>query len=289
MTRIVIAGCGDIGRRIAALAAGKGLEVTGLVRSRESCEALEQAGHTCMQVDFGLPPLPPLDVAGCDLIYLAPPPRNGETDPLIGNFLAAMQGRPRRFLYLSTTGVYGDAAGGWIDESSPLDAQADRARRRLDAERQVAGIARAQGFDFLIIRVPGIYGPGRLPLDRIRDRQPVLKAEIAPFTNRIHADDLAAVTLDLLETGKSGEIYNVTDGNPSTMTDYFIKIARYAGLEPPPQIDMQTAREQLSPGMLSYLQESRRISNAKLMRTIGIGLRFPTLDDGLEAIFGKPS
>jgi nucleoside-diphosphate-sugar epimerase len=289
MSRIVIAGCGDIGRRIAALAAGKGLGVTGLVRSRESCDALEQSGHACMQVDFGRPPLPPLDVADCDVIYLAPPPRTGDTDPLIGNFLAAMQGVPRCFLYLSTTGVYGDADGDWIDESSPLDAQVDRARRRLDAERQVTEAAQVQGFDFLIIRVPGIYGPGRLPLARIRDRQPVLKADIAPFTNRIHADDLAAVTLDLLETGHNGEIYNVTDGHPSTMTDYFTKVARYAGLEPPPQIDMQTARQQLSPGMLSYLNESRKISNAKLMRTIGIGLRFPTLDDGLEAIFGKPS
>jgi nucleoside-diphosphate-sugar epimerase len=161
--------------------------------------------------------------------------------------------------------------------------------RRLDAERQVADAAHARGFDFLIIRVPGIYGPGRLPLKRIRDRQPVLKAEIAPFTNRIHADDLAAVTLDLLETGKSGEIYNVTDGHPSTMTDYFRKVARYAGLEPPPEIDMQTAEQELSAGMLSYLRESRKISNAKLLRTTGIELRFPTLDDGLRAIFGKPS
>ena len=289
MSRIVIAGCGDIGRRIAALAAGKGIGVTGLVRSRASCDLLEQAGHDCMQVDFGLPPLPPLDVAGCDLIYLAPPPRSGDTDPLIGNFLAAMRGRPRCFLYLSTTGVYGDADGDWIDESSPLDAQADRARRRLDAERQVARAGSTLGFDHIIIRVPGIYGEGRLPLARIRERQPVLKAGIAPFTNRIHADDLAAVTLDLLETGKSGEIYNVTDGHPSTMTDYFMKIARYAGLEPPPEIDMQTAEQQLSAGMLSYLRESRKISNARLMQTIGIKLRYPTLDEGLEAIFGKPS
>ena len=289
MAKIVIAGCGDIGRRIAALAAGKGAEVTGLVRSRESCDALEQADIACLLADFGRPPLPSLDVTGCDLIYLAPPPRGGATDPLIGNFLSAMQGKPRCFLYLSTTGVYGDAEGGWIDESSPLDAQADRAMRRLDAERQVADAAHARGFDFLIIRVPGIYGPGRLPLERIRDRQPVLKAEIAPFTNRIHADDLAAVTLDLLETGESGEIYNVTDGHPSTMTDYFRKVARYAGLEPPPEIDMQTAEQELSAGMLSYLRESRKISNAKLLRTTGIELRFPTLDDGLRAIFGKPS
>ncbi len=289
MAKIVIAGCGDIGRRIAALAAGKGAEVTGLVRSRESCDALEQAGLACLQADFGRPPLPSLDVTGSDVIYLAPPPRRGETDPLIGNFLAAVQGKPRCFLYLSTTGVYGDAGGGWIDESSPLDAQADRAMRRLDAERQVAGAAHDRGFDFLIIRVPGIYGPGRLPLARIRDRHPVLKAEIAPFTNRIHADDLAAVTLDLLETGKSGEIYNVTDGHPSTMTDYFRKVASYAGLEPPPEIDMQTAEQQLSAGMLSYLRESRKIANTKLLRTIGIGLRFPTLDDGLAAIFGKQS
>ena len=289
MSRIVIAGCGDIGRRIADLAARDGIPVTGLVRSTESCKALENAGHDCLQIDFAEAPLPPVDVEGCDILYLAPPPRDGTGDPLLGNFLAAMQGLPRRFLYLSTTGVYGDAHGDWIDESTPVDARAGRAKRRLDAERRVADTARREGFDHLIIRVPGIYGAGRLPLGKIRDRQPVLKADIAPFTNRIHADDLAAITLDLLKKGENGEIYNVTDGHPSTMTDYFQMVARYAGLEPLPEIDMQTAERELSTGMLSYLRESRKISNTKLMRTIGVPLRYPTLADGLEAIFGKPS
>ncbi|MEJ2309191.1 MAG: SDR family oxidoreductase [Gammaproteobacteria bacterium] len=289
MAKIVIAGCGDIGRRIADLAARLGTAVTGIVRSGESCEALENAGYACLQMDFGDAPLPPVDVDGCDLLYLAPPPRSGETDPLVGNFLDALQGLPRRFLYLSTTGVYGDAHGGWIDETSPVDARAGRAKRRLDAERRVAGAAKTRGFDHLIVRVPGIYGRDRLPLAKIRDRQPVLEADIAPFTNRIHEDDLAAIMLDLLVTGEPGEIYNVTDGNPSTMTEYFQTVARYAGLEPLPEIDMQAAERELSAGMLSYLRESRKISNAKLMRTIGTRLRYPTLTDGLEAIFGKPS
>lgn len=289
MVKIVIAGCGDIGRRIAVQASRNGASVTGLVRSAESCDRLEQAGLDCRQVDFSDPALAPVDVEACHVLYLTPPPRQGETDPLVGNFLAAMRGKPGRFLYLSTTGVYGNADGGWLDEKTPVDAQASRARRRLDAERQVVEAAGEQGFDCLVIRVPGIYGADRLPLGKIRARQPVLKAEIAPFTNRIHEDDLATICLDLLETGKNGEIYNVTDGHPSTMTDYFQTIAQYAGLEPLPEIDMQTAEQTLSPGMLSYLRESRKISNDKLMRTISRELRYPTLESGLQAIFGKPA
>lgn len=139
----------------------------------------------------------------------------------------------------------------------------------------------------MIMRVAGIYGAQRLPLQRIKEKKPVLRTGQAPFTNRIHEDDLAEITLGLLEEGGSGEVYNVTDGHPGTMSDYFMTVARYAGLPPPPEIDMRQAEREMSAGMMSYLRESRRISNRKMTDLLGEKLHYATLEDGLQAIFGR--
>ena len=283
---MLIIGCGDIGRRIAHIAQRKGERVSALVRTTRSRTELQKLGIDVIRTDLDSG-IEALDVDGVRVVYLAPPPRTGAEDWRMRHLLQALTGSPEVFLYLSTTGVYGDCNGEWVDETRPVAPRADRARRRVDAEQQLSSAATRHGWRYVIMRVAGIYGAQRLPLQRIKERQPVLRVGQAPFTNRIHEDDLAEITLGLLEKGGSGEIYNVTDGHPGTMSDYFSTVARYAGLPQPPEIDMRQAESEMSAGMMSYLRESRRISNRKMVDLLGAQLRYATLEDGLKAIFDR--
>jgi nucleoside-diphosphate-sugar epimerase len=131
--------------------------------------------------------------------------------------------------------------------------------------------------------VAGIYGPGKLPLARLRRGEPTVRESEAPYTNRIHIDDLVRVCLAALARGGDGEVYNVSDGVPGNMTDYFNQVADWAGLPRPPQIPLAEATDRLSAGMLSYLQESRRLDSGKLRRELGVALRYPDLASGLAA------
>ena len=286
MKLTLIVGCGDLGRRIAEILLVEKSKVSGIVRTEASRKILLSEQITPLMLDLDQP-LPPIEVEDCSVCYLAPPPRNGSSDSRMRHFLTAIQGSPAHFLYLSTTGVYGNCEGEWIDESREPKPAVDRARRRLDAEQQVTEAAVRNGWSYNIIRVAGIYGPGRLPLQRLERGEPMIPAAQSPWTNRIHVDDLARICFALIKNGKDGEIYNVTDGNPGKMSDYFNRIADYAGMPRPPVIDIAEAEGQLSAGMLSYLRESRRISNRKMLDDLEVELAYPTLDDGLSAIFGK--
>jgi nucleoside-diphosphate-sugar epimerase len=136
-----------------------------------------------------------------------------------------------------------------------------------------------------VLRVPGIYGPGKLPLARLRRRTPVLREEDSPYTNRIHADDLAAVCVAAMHAELANTIYNVSDGHPGNMTDYFFRVADAAGLPRPPTVNRIEAQEVLSAGMLSFLKDSRRMSNAKMLNELAVTLQYPDLSAGLPSCF----
>jgi len=281
----MILGCGYVGRRLAEAYRARGVSLLCLVRSEESRAGLVEAGFDALQMDLDLPPFPGLSTASADLFYLAPPPGEGVRDTRLRALLEQLdQGvAPRRIVYIGTTGVYGDCAGGWVDESSPVAAEAHRAVRRLDAEQALAEWAERGLGEFVILRVPGIYGPGRLPLERIRKGLPLLRPEDAPYTNRIHVDDLVQACMLAMERGVPAEVYNVADGHPSPMADYFCRIADLAGLPRPPLVGLAEAQRALTPGMLSYQRESRRIRNRKLVEELGVVLRYPSLAEGLPA------
>ncbi len=280
---MLIIGCGYLGRRLAARLSEGGASVSGLVRSRETAARLAALGIAPLRADLDRP-LPPLPTRGTSLFYLAPPPREGREEPRLARLLAALEqgGQPRRILYLSTTGVYGDCGGEWVDETRPPNPQADRARRRWDAERLRRWQAR-RGGELVILRVAGIYGPGRLPLERLRRGLPMVSAAESPWTNRIHVDDLVTACVAAMERGLDGGIYNACDGHPGTMRDYFDRVADHAGLPRPPQIRLSEAEGRLSAGLRSYLRESRRLSNRRLREELGVTLRYPTLEAGLAA------
>ncbi len=283
-----IVGCGHIGRQIIASSPSDGAAADCLVRSSASAQALRQAGIRTLQADLAHDPIPPLPSADAEVIYLIPPPPQGRRDTRMQQFLqaTARDGEPRRIVYISTTGVYGDCAGEWVDEQRPANPSVDRAYRRWDAEQQLRDWRSRSGGELVILRVAGIYGPGKLPLARLRKGVPMVSEADAPWTNRIHAADLVQVCLAALSRGRDGEVYNVSDGHPGNMADYFNRVADLAGLPRPPVIPLSEAGEQLSAGLRSYLQESRRLDNRKLREELGVELRYPTLEQGLPGCLG---
>ena len=134
----------------------------------------------------------------------------------------------------------------------------------------------------VILRVPGIYANSRIPRERIAKRIPVVNATECGYTNRIHADDLAHVAIAAMLADRQYEIYNATDGTPGKITEYLQAACEILGEDPLPEISMQQAREQLSAGMLSYLGESRRISNEKMLNDLKITLSYPNFKEGLK-------
>lgn len=287
--RCVIVGCGYVGTRLARSWLAAGGEVDAIVRTVASAGRLAEQGIRAAAMDLdGLQPnLPPM--ADAWLYYLVPPPPTGQGDDRIRGFLAALDrvSAPRGIVLLSTTGVYGDCDGAWIDESTPARPQVDRARRRLDAETSVREWAARHEVPVCILRVPGIYGPGRLPLARLRAGTPVLRESESPWSNRVHVDDLVTAAMAVPKHGRPGAVYNISDGHPGTMTDYFNRVADAAGLPRPPQVDRETARREFKPGMLSYLAESKRIDNTRMREELGVAPRYPDLETGLPASLGE--
>jgi len=281
---VLIVGCGYVGRRVAALHRARGAGVVGVVRTAASAGALERDGIEAIRADLD-ESLPALPTRGTGIYYLAPPPETGTTDPRLGAFLANLDrsGQPRRILYVGTTGIYGDCHGDWVDESRPANPSVDRARRRWDAESRLREWAGKTSGQLVVLRVAGIYGPGRLPLDRLRRGLAMVGEDEAPWTNRIHVDDLATVCVAAMDRAPGGAVYNVSDGHPGNMADYFNRVADLAGLPRPPVVRLADAGGTLSEGLLSYLRESRRLDNRRMLRELGVTLRYPRLEEGLPA------
>ena len=291
MNNILITGCGDIGKRVACYihsdADNKSMLISGVIRREEAGAELQVLNINPVVSDLDRPEtLQDIPTKGATVFHFAPPPSLGQQDTRFRNLLACFDanGLPEKIVLLSTTAVYGDCNGEWIDESAEVNPQTDRGRRRLDAERALQLWAEAHNVSYVILRVSGIYGPGRLPVERLSKGLPILREDLAPFSNRIHQDDLAMVCVAAAKHAPEGAVYNVCDGNPSTMSHYFKAIAKALDLPMPPELDREQAEKQLSAGMLSYLNESRRLSNRKMREELRITLKYPDLESGLKNI-----
>lgn len=278
----LIAGCGDIGLRVATRLRAMGGEVTAIVRDRQKAAGLERAGIATRIEDLDQPQ----DVGDWPVLFwFAPPSAGSLSDARLRAWLAAQRGRISRIVYISTSGVYGDCDGNWIDEDAPLTPRSDRGKRRLDAERALLAwqAEDAAGRAVIILRVPGIYGPGRMPVERLRKGLPVVRADESPYTNRIHADDLAQAALHAAAYGRAGRAYNVADGEPTTMADYFLRCAQLLDLPLPPQVSMSEARAALTPAMMSFIEESKRLLTLRLRDELRFVPRYPNLASGLPS------
>jgi len=217
------------------------------------------------------------------VIHLAPPNPNGKTDLRTKSLIQALSKgrRVKRFIYISTTGVYGDCGGQLISETQAVQPQNLRAVRRVDAERQLRAWAVQQGVSVVILRVPGIYAGNRLPVERLQKGTPALLESEDVFTNHIHADDLARLTILSMYRASSQRVINACDDSDLKMADYFDLVADKMNLPKPPRVDKETLKTMVSPQLLSFMQESRRISNTRLQE-IGFQFLYPTVQDFLE-------
>ncbi|MEN8180824.1 MAG: SDR family oxidoreductase [Pseudomonadota bacterium] len=285
MSEVTIIGCGDIGSRVAKACLARGDRVQGWVRTPASLERLRDLEIPDMQVDLDAPAAVIPGIHNHQLFYFAPPPAAGQEDHRVARLIQLCRESvsPSRVIYLSTSGVYGDCQGEWVDETRPPNPVVDRARRRLDAESRWKAWSRETGGELVILRVAGIYGPNKLPLQRLQSGQPMVSEEDSPITNHIHIFDLVKICLTAMQRGRTGEVYNVSDGHPGSMTGYFNQVADFLKLPRPPLITKAQAERLLSPGMLSYLRESRCLSNKKMLDELGVVLSYPSLIEGLPA------
>ncbi len=285
---LLVVGCGDVGLRVLPLLRGR-WRLLALTSSAERMPALRAAGALPLLGDLDEPRslwrLAPLADA---VLHLAPPPGQGAHDSRTAALIATLArgGRTRCVVYGSTSGVYGDAAGTRFDETRAVAPATDRARRRVDAEVQLRAYGRACGVRVSILRIPGIYASDRVgghPRERLARGTPVLRPEDDVYTNHIHADDLARACVAALYRGLPQRVVHASDDTELTMGGYFELAARLCGLPSPPRISREEARRSLSPMLLSFMSESRRLDNQRLKRELRLRLRYPTVETGLLA------
>ena len=287
--KILIVGCGDVGLRIAKRLNDHQIdtEILAFVSSNASCQKL--AKHEINAVAINLDHVQAtmdLSAQCIDIYYLVPPQLSGEEDQRSQVFLHALKQSLTninfvRIVLISTTGVYGDHDGEWVDESTPAEPQTDRAKRRLSLEQQWRRFADESNAVMSILRVPGIYSHSRLPRERLEKQTPIVNPNECGFTNRIHADDLAMICTEVMRQQTQTDVYNVSDGTPGKISEYLLEAANVLNIATPPLITMAEADTAVSAGMLSYLRESRKISNQKLLETFDIELQYPNFRQGM--------
>jgi nucleoside-diphosphate-sugar epimerase len=286
-TRVLIAGHGDIGQRVTRLLPRR-VRVLALNREAGRVAALRAQGVKPLAGDLDdAASLRRLAGIATRVIHLAPPPPDGEGDPRTAALLRALALRraPLALVYGSTSGVYGDCGGALVPETRPLNPRTARARRRVAAEAQVRAFARITGARASILRIPGIYAPGRqggTPRERLLRGTPALAPGDDVYTSHIHADDLARACIAALWRGKPQRVTHASDDSRLRMGDYFDLAASLYGLPRPPRIPRAAAPEQLPPAQLSFMSESRRLDNTRLKRELRLRLRYPTPHSGLR-------
>lgn len=186
-------------------------------------------------------------------------------------------------VYISTSGIYGDCGGVLVDETRPAQPMTERAVRRVDAERVLRAWGAETGVQVSILRVPGIYAAERLPFARLKAGTPALNRDQDPYTNHIHADDLARIIIAALTRARAGRVYNACDDSSMRMGDYFDLVAERFGMPHPPRVDLDAAREAIAETALSFMRESRRLANRRLKKELRVRLHYPSVRQGVPA------
>ena len=282
----MIIGCGDIGFRVARELIQQNCQVQATIHFEEGIEVPRSAGIETIIANFDYQEdVPELPLQGKKLFYFMPPQGGGSSDYRMLNFCRKLSpdNYPKKIVYISTSGVYGDCGDELVTEETPVNPMTSRAKRRVSAENQLREQADKYGFELVILRVTGIYGPGRLPISQLQKGHEVLIPEEAPRTNRIHSLDLVQICLAAMEKGEDGDIFNVCDGEESSMSHYFMAVAKMYGFPQPRQLSWAEAEKVMNPLTFSFLKESRRMSNRKMVEKLGVELQYPTLEKGLPA------
>jgi len=282
--RLLIVGCGKVGLGIVARL-NRRFRVFATTTSHEHCQPLRGAGAIPLMLDLDGASPGRIEGLAARVICLVPPGSEGQTDKRIARLLRLLRRPPARLIYMSTTGVYGDRRGAMVDESAQPAPITERARRRVDAERH----ARARPWQGCVLRVPGIYGPGRLPIERLRRAIPAPLAADDVLTNHIHIDDLARICIASLFRGAPRRVYNAVDDSCLYLGEYLDMVADRFGMPRAPRLPREALRQAVTPMQFSFFEESRRLGNRRLKNELRVRLQFPTARDGLIAIGDGPA
>ncbi|KAF1042781.1 MAG: hypothetical protein GAK35_02529 [Herbaspirillum frisingense] len=286
LPRVLILGCGDVGLRMLPLLLPR-YRVLAVTSHPERRAELRAAGAIPIVADLDQPhTLARLARLAPTIVHLAPPQSDGRKDLRTRN-LAAILPEGARLVYISTTGVYGDCGGERFDETRRVNPQNARAVRRVDAEGVLRAWARRSGARLSILRVPGIYAADRLPIERLHKGTPALAAADDVHTNHIHAGDLARAAVAALRRGAPNRIYHAVDDTELKMADYFDAVADAAGLARPPRLARAELERSVSPMLLSFMSESRRLDNRRLKQELEVRLVYPDVQTLLAELRGK--
>jgi nucleoside-diphosphate-sugar epimerase len=283
MTKVLLAmGLGYSAAALSRRLLAQGWRVVGTTRSPEKAARLQAQG-----IEPLIWPGTPLDGALAEtthiLLSIAP---DAAGDPVIAAEADALRAaRPEWVGYLSTTGVYGDHDGGWVDETTPLTPGTARGRQRVLAEAQWQALAADQGWPLHIFRLAGIYGPGRGPFRKVKDGTAQRIVKPGQFFSRIHVEDIGQVLDASIHRPDPGAVYNVCDDDPSPPQDVLAHAAELLGLPIPPEVDIDKA--DMTPMARSFYAESKRVRNDRMKRDLGIRLLYPTYRDGLAALLAE--
>ena len=272
---ILIVGAGNVGMRVANLLKRRAI-VSVLTRRPSLKRSFRRLGLRPLVGDLDRAiTLRKLSRTTWDaIIHLAPPPAIGRHDRRTRHLIDAIlpKQHPAIWVYISTSGVYGDCGGEWVTESRPVRPQTARAHRRIDAERQLYRRIRRTGQRAVVLRAPGIYDAAHLPLTRLRSGTPVLMHDEDVYTNHVHAEDLARMAVAAVRSRRSWRVYNACDDTRLPMADYFDAVADAFGLQRPPRVPRAVLSAQVSATVLSFMNESRRLDNRRIQRELRVDL-----------------
>lgn len=262
----------------------EGWRVAGTTRGDDHCAALTAQGIRAVPFERGKP----VDPAALDgvthLLSSVPPDKAG--DPVLAEHFADIAARKELAWigYLSTTGVYGDYRGVWVDENEPLRPSHERAWRRVQAEQHWFDLKRLHGLPVHVFRLAGIYGPGRSILNDVRDGSIQRIVKKRQFFGRIHVEDLATVLRASMDRPHPGTIYNVADDVPAPPQDVAAFACELLGVEPPPAVPFEQASKTMSPMALSFWTDSKKVRNDRMKAELGVTLAYPDYKSGLKAV-----
>ncbi|MES2048907.1 MAG: SDR family oxidoreductase [Pseudomonadota bacterium] len=281
--RLLIVGCGDVGLRLLPLLRLH-FRIFALTSQTERHAELRAAGAIPITANLDAPrSLTRLANLAPNIIHLAPPRSEGATDARTRNLIAILPDKSR-LVYVSTSGVYGDCGGALFDETRPLHPSNPRAQRRVAAEMLLRAWAVRSQSNLAILRVPGIYAADRLPLERLRKGTPAMVAEDDVYTNHIHADDLANLIKLALFRAAPCRVYHAVDDSDLKMADYFDLVADSFHLPRVPRLPYVELVKQVSPMLLSFMSESRRMKNNRIKQELGARLIYPTVLQGIFSV-----
>jgi nucleoside-diphosphate-sugar epimerase len=278
--RLLILGCGDVGMRLLPLLCDR-FRVFAVTSQASRCAELRAAGAIPIIADLDQPAtLARLVSLANRIVHLAPPQSEGVIDRRTRNLTAILPDHAT-LVYISTSGVYGDCGGALVDESRKVQPQNARAKRRVDAEQTLRAWAKRVHGRLSILRVPGIYAADRLPLERLKQGTPALNAEDDVMTNHIHADDLARIIFFAMFRSAHSRVYHAVDDTTMHMGEYFDAVADAFHLARPPRLPRHALEKIVSPMLLSFMSESRRLTNLRIKSELGVQLLYPQVKDAL--------